>query len=82
MSTEVECFHFLGVPDDFLEINVDHPLVGRLSAESDDTRFGELSQILLDHALLAEGSQLENPAEYVHRMNKLLLEIESGAKGE
>ena len=65
-----------------LEINVDHPLVGRLTAESDDTRFGELSHIVLDHALLAEGSQLDNPAEYVHRMNKLLLEIESGAKGE
>jgi molecular chaperone HtpG len=65
-----------------LEINVDHPLVSRLSAESDDKRFGELSHIVLDHALLAEGSQLENPAEYVHRMNKLLLEIESGAKGE
>ena len=65
-----------------LEINVDHPLVGRLSAEADDSRFGELSHIVLDHALLAEGSQLENPAEYVHRMNKLLLDIESGAKDE
>src|SRR5210317_1674231 len=63
-----------------LEINVDHPLVGRLSAESDDDRFGELSHLVLDHALLAEGSQLENPAEYVHRMNKLLLEIESGER--
>ena len=65
-----------------LEINVDHPLVSRLSAEADDSRFGELSHIVLDHALLAEGSQLENPAEYVHRMNKLLLDIESGAKDE
>jgi molecular chaperone HtpG len=65
-----------------LEINVDHPLVGRLSAESEDDRFGELSHTLLDHALLAEGSQLENPAEYVHRMNKLLLDIESGATNE
>ena len=65
-----------------LEINVDHPLVGRLSAESDDGRFDELSHILLDHALLAEGSQLDNPAEYVHRMNKLLLDIESGVNDE
>ena len=65
-----------------LEINVDHPLVGRLSAESEDDRFGELSHTLLDHALLAEGAQLENPAEYVHRMNKLLLDIESGATNE
>jgi len=65
-----------------LEINVDHPLVGRLSTESDDGRFDELSHIVLDHALLAEGSQLDNPAEYVHRMNKLLLDIESGAGDE
>jgi molecular chaperone HtpG len=65
-----------------LEINVDHPLVGRLSSESDDGRFDELSHILLDHALLAEGSQLDNPAEYVHRMNKLLLDIESGVSDE
>jgi molecular chaperone HtpG len=65
-----------------LEINVEHPLVGRLSAETDDKRFDELSNIVLDHALLAEGTQLENPAAYVHRMNKLLLDIESGADNE
>jgi len=59
-----------------LEINVGHPLVTRLSTESDDTRFGELSKIVLDHALLAEGAQLENPADYVRRMNQYLLDIE------
>ena len=62
-----------------LEINVDHPLVARLSDEADDSRFDELSHIVLDHALLAEGSQLDNPAAYVHRMNRLLLDIEGGA---
>ena len=65
-----------------LEINVYHPLVGRLSAESDGGRFDDLSHIVLDHALLAEGSQLDNPAEYVHRMNKLLLNIDSGVSDE
>ncbi len=65
-----------------LEINVDHPLVNRLSAETNDARFDELSHIVLDHALLAEGSQLENPAAYVHRMNKLLLDLAPGDKGE
>ena len=59
-----------------LEINIDHPLVARLSDESDDARFSELSNIVLDHALLAEGSQLENPAEYVQRMNQLLLRMD------
>jgi molecular chaperone HtpG len=62
-----------------LEINVDHPLVSRLSSESDHTRFSELSEIVLDHALLAEGAQLENPADYVRRMNQYLLEIDAGS---
>ena len=62
-----------------LEINVEHPLVMRLSAVSDDKRFSEIANIVLDHALLAEGSQLDNPAEYVKRMNALLLELDSSA---
>ena len=65
-----------------LEINVGHPLVTRLSTEPDDERFGDLSNIVMDHALLAEGSQLENPAQYVQRMNKLLLDIDSGGTNE
>ena len=60
-----------------LEINIDHPLVARLSGEDDDARFSELSNIVLDHALLAEGSQLDNPAEYVQRMNQLLLRMDN-----
>jgi len=60
-----------------LEINIRHPLVLRLSAEADNERFSQLSNIVLDHALLAEGAQLSNPAEYVRRINQLLLEIET-----
>ena len=62
-----------------LEINVEHPLVGRLDAQTDDERFASLAEILLDQALIAEGSQLDNPAEYVARINRLLLE--SGPSG-
>jgi len=62
-----------------LEINIEHPLVHRLSAEADNGRFDVLANIVLDHALLAEGSQLDNPAEYVKRMNSLLLELDSDA---
>ena len=65
-----------------LEINVEHPLVNRLSAETDDGRFDALSNIVLDHALLAEGSQLSNPAEYVQRMNDFLLNTNDGADSE
>jgi molecular chaperone HtpG len=60
-----------------LEINVGHPLVIRLSEEADDDRFTELSKIVLDHALLAEGSQLDNPADYVRRMNQLILDLDA-----
>jgi len=65
-----------------LEINVEHALVTRLSDESDDTRFAALSNIVLDHALLAEGSQLENPAEYVRRMNAFILHADDVAASE
>jgi molecular chaperone HtpG len=60
-----------------LEVNVGHPLLERLSGETDDERFTALSNILLDHALLAEGRQIDNPADYVARMNRLLLELDS-----
>lgn len=62
-----------------LEINLSHPLVARLAAETDEARFAALAGILLDHALLAEGSALEHPADYVRRINRLLLELDSGA---
>lgn len=58
-----------------LEINVEHPLVKRLDGETDDDRFASLANIVLDHALLAEGTQLDNPAEYVQRINRLILDI-------
>jgi len=62
-----------------LEINVNHPLVERLGAETDDQRFGQIANVLLDHALLAEGAQLEDPAAYVQRVNQLLLELAPNA---
>ena len=65
-----------------LEINVEHPLVTRLSGETDEGRFNALSNIVLDHALLAEGSQLPNPAEYVQRVNAFLLNADDGVKSE
>lgn len=60
-----------------LEVNIEHPLLNRLSGEADEKRFDALAHIVLDHALLAEGTQLENPAEYVSRMNQLLLQLDS-----
>ena len=65
-----------------LEVNIEHPIVTRLADETDDGRFGALSNIVLDHALLAEGSQLENPAEYVQRINAFMLGGNSGADND
>jgi len=56
-----------------LEINADHPLLAAMAAESDEGRFGELSQLLFDQALLAEGGELADPAGYVRRVNALLV---------
>ncbi len=60
------------------EINPKHPLVAKLGEEADGDRFNDLTLVLLDQAKLAEGTQLEAPASYVARLNKLLLEL-SGA---
>ena len=58
-----------------LEINPGHPLVKRLDAEQVEDRFVDLSNIIMDQAMLAEGSSLEDPAGYVRRLNKLLVEL-------
>ncbi len=52
-----------------LEVNPEHPLIKLLDG---DERFDDLAQILFDQALLAEGGQLENPAAYVQRVNRML----------
>jgi molecular chaperone HtpG len=58
-----------------LEINPGHPLVAMLDREADEDRFADLGNILFDQANLAEGGQLKDPAAYVARMNKLLLQL-------
>lgn len=57
------------------EINPSHPLVVKLDQESDEDRFSDLAAVLFDQASLAEGGHLEDPAGYVQRLNKLLLEL-------
>ncbi len=54
------------------ELNPDHALVQRLKVEQDDNRFADLTQIMFDQAILSEGGHLDNPAEFVHKLNGLL----------
>jgi molecular chaperone HtpG len=56
-----------------LEINPSHPLVRRLEALPDGEQFADLAALLHDEATLAEGGQLAEPAEFVKRLNRLLL---------
>ena len=57
------------------EINPEHPLVNKLNDEQDMDRFKDLSLVIFEQAMLAEGSSLDEPASYVQRLNKLLLEL-------
>ncbi len=65
------------VPDakPIFEFNPAHPLIERLDAEPDEDRFTDLSHILFDQAALAAGDSLKDPAAYVQRLNKLLVEL-------
>ena len=58
-----------------LEINPTHPLIERMEAETDDEQFADWAAILFDQALLAEGAQLEDPAGFVNKLNKLMLKM-------
>lgn len=55
-----------------LEINPNHSLIVRLKAEEDETRFDDLAHILFDQAVLSEGGQIDDPANFVSKLNKLL----------
>ncbi|NRA41743.1 MAG: molecular chaperone HtpG [Pseudomonadales bacterium] len=67
------------VPDSkpIFELNPEHPLVQKLDAEADEARFSDLAGILLDQASLAEGGSLDDPASYVAKLNKLILDLAS-----
>ena len=58
-----------------LEINPGHPLLTMLDKEPDEDRFADLASIIFDQANLAEGGQLDDPAAYVSKLNKLLLQM-------
>ena len=62
-----------------LEINMAHPAVVKLS-EATDKQFQDWAHILFDQALLSEGGQLEEPAEFVRRLNNMFMALDSTTK--
>ena len=55
-----------------LEINAEHPILQRLKDTDDETFIADTAFVLLDQALLLEGSTLKDTADFVKRLNKLL----------
>ena len=70
-----EAGHAMPASKPILEINPDHPIVKKMDAEKSKKKFDDWSDILFDQALLAEGGQLEDPASFVAKLNKMLVSI-------
>ena len=64
-----------GMPDvkPILEINLDHKIVSKLSDMRKSKSFDDITFLLYEQALLQEGVKLENPAEFVKRLNAVLV---------
>lgn len=62
-----------GASKPIFEINPKHAMLNAIKMEADDARFADWTKLLFDQAILAEGGHLDNPAEFVQRMNKLLM---------
>lgn len=58
-----------------LEVNPTHPLVEKMDQEADEDVFADLAMILFDQATLSEGGQLGDPSAFVHRLNKLIMNL-------
>jgi molecular chaperone HtpG len=55
-----------------LEINPDHPVIKRLAEIDDKDMISDISTVLLDQALLAEGVMIKQPVEFVQKLNAIL----------
>ncbi len=56
-----------------LEINPKHALLHRLDNCSDSEQSKDIAEIIFDQAMLSEGLKLDNPALFIKRMNKLMV---------
>ena len=56
-----------------LEINPRHPLVERLNGRPDDPHLADWASVLFNQAVLTLGARIDDPAEFVMRLNALLM---------
>ena len=57
-----------------LEINPSHAIIIKLKNMKKSKSFDNISQLLLDQAVLLEGAKLQNPTDFVDRLNIILTE--------
>ncbi|MGP1927702.1 MAG: molecular chaperone HtpG [Arsenophonus sp. NC-QC1-MAG3] len=55
------------------ELNPEHPLVKKVTELIDDDLFSEWIEVFLDQALFVEQGNLEDPNQFIRRINKLFL---------
>ena len=60
------------------ELNPEHSLVQQVAALDNDEKFAEWANLLLDQATLAERGSLKDPAQFVTRLNRLMMELSAG----
>ncbi len=56
-----------------LEINAEHPLVKTLETSTNESYIADVSEVLLDQALLVSGAELSSPTDFIKAMNKLIV---------
>ncbi|MGI5229027.1 molecular chaperone HtpG [Actinoallomurus sp. CA-142502] len=65
-----------------LEINPEHPLVRRLDREGDEQRLSDWAHVLYSQSVLTLGARIEDPAEFVERLNGLLMTLADGTEAD
>lgn len=55
-----------------LEVNGDHPILAKIKESDDEALIADVSEVLLDQALLIAGVELKSPSEFVKHLNNLL----------
>lgn len=64
-----------------LEVNPEHPILDKLKGTLGDDDFADLGHMLYEQAVLAEGSQLDDPAAFVKRLNRWAFGTAADASG-